>query len=552
MRIPVRWLCAGAALCLLASGARGAERSKYVEAVRQFADNILEHGRDVYGERHTPLLVDGLNVDTLEPVKWKSTSGREWVLSNLGNQQVLFRTLEGLSAITGDVKYRNLAMEATRYAYQHLNYGGLLYWGGHAAYDATGDRGVFSEDRGKSHELKEHFPYYELMWKADAERTKLLIESIWSGHVLDWAILDFNRHGTPKAPGLLWSHEYKGGPVFFWGKGLTFLNAGADLYYAAAVLSKLTGDQQPLTWAKRLAHRYVETRNPKTGIGGFQFSQTNAWCDDKGLIRGDRAQYQYGEFFPGKLVVEGTLFPCYGDAPGVNPQLCQMALGRMLGAEGTEFSKWAVEELLAWAKSAYRASDNTFIPMLTDGTSMEGFVVQKDGYFGPKGRVIRAGKARAQHFWAYAEATNHSSDPKLWEMARLIAKGNGFGDIGANENSAPALELKTSSAETAALFGFLTLHRRTGQGAYLDMARRIGDNILAQRFSRGYFLPSSKHLFARFDRAEPLALLHLAAALEGKPDAVPPFFGSGAFFAAAYADRGHQYDTSFIYGQTRR
>ena len=63
----------------------------YLAAVRQFADQVLAHGRDVYG-KPTPLFVDGLNVDTREPVKWKWADGKEWVLCNLANQQGLFRT----------------------------------------------------------------------------------------------------------------------------------------------------------------------------------------------------------------------------------------------------------------------------------------------------------------------------------------------------------------------------------------------------------------------------------------------------------------------------
>ena len=46
------------------------QSSKYLNAVREFADNVLKYGRDTYGPKHTPLFVDGLNVHTREPVKW--------------------------------------------------------------------------------------------------------------------------------------------------------------------------------------------------------------------------------------------------------------------------------------------------------------------------------------------------------------------------------------------------------------------------------------------------------------------------------------------------
>ena len=38
------------------------EDSKYLKAVREFADNVLKYGRDTYGPKHTPLFVDDLNI----------------------------------------------------------------------------------------------------------------------------------------------------------------------------------------------------------------------------------------------------------------------------------------------------------------------------------------------------------------------------------------------------------------------------------------------------------------------------------------------------------
>ena len=69
---------------------------RYLDATITFADNVLKHGRDTYGPKQTPLLVDGINMDTLEPPVWHY-QGQEWVMSNLASQQNLFRTLVGLS-----------------------------------------------------------------------------------------------------------------------------------------------------------------------------------------------------------------------------------------------------------------------------------------------------------------------------------------------------------------------------------------------------------------------------------------------------------------------
>lgn len=51
------------------------DSSKYLEAVREFADNVLKYGRDTYGPKHTPFFVDGLNIHTHEPVKWIAPRG---------------------------------------------------------------------------------------------------------------------------------------------------------------------------------------------------------------------------------------------------------------------------------------------------------------------------------------------------------------------------------------------------------------------------------------------------------------------------------------------
>ncbi len=69
------------------------------------------------------------------------------------------------------------------------------------------------------------------------------------------------------------------------------------------------------------------------------------------------------------------------------------------------------------------------------------------------------------------------------------------------------------------------------------MAQRIGDNILATRYQKNFFTLSKNHLYAKFDRLEPLALLHLAGAMLDKDQLVPIYNGGSGFFAAAYGDR---------------
>jgi len=49
---------------IFAGNSSADEDTKYLKAVREFADNVLKYGRDTYGPKHTPLFVDGLNIHT--------------------------------------------------------------------------------------------------------------------------------------------------------------------------------------------------------------------------------------------------------------------------------------------------------------------------------------------------------------------------------------------------------------------------------------------------------------------------------------------------------
>ena len=232
----------------LSTAAPAEAESPWLKVVREFGDEVLAKGRDRYGKKHTPLFVDGLNINTLEPVRWEFWNNR-WIISNQASQQNLFRTLTALSNLTGDPKYKNAAKEAIDYMFKnHRSANGLLYWGGHTFIDLASDTRAYGFDA-NSHELKNHFPFYDLMWEVDPAATKLYLQAVWNAHIIDWSTLDMNRHGSWSKPmGRLWRHTFTDPEPFFEGDGLTFINAGTDLIYAAAMLYHYTGDTAALTW----------------------------------------------------------------------------------------------------------------------------------------------------------------------------------------------------------------------------------------------------------------------------------------------------------------
>jgi hypothetical protein len=61
------------------------------------------------------------------------------------------------------------------------------------------------------------------------------------------------------------------------------------------------------------------------------------------------------------------------------------------------------------------------------------------------------------------------------------------------------------------------------------------------------FVEGKDYRFTRLDRHEPLALLHLAAAIRGQLGSVPECWPGEGFFACYYGDGGRQYDSDAIY-----
>jgi hypothetical protein len=291
-----------------------------------------------------------------------------------------------------------------------------------------------------------------------------------------------------------------------------------------------------------------ETRNPKTGISGYVYSQREH----------DGARIQFGDDFKGHLVLGGTLFPAYPEfrkrtieiVQQVRGWICELLLGDLLGTDGEEFHRWALEELVAWGKAAYRKEDNSFIPMLTDGTSLEGYVFKKGGYYGPKDMVIRAWPLGPIEFWAYGLAYRTSGVEYIWEMVRNIGQGSGFGDIGATPKDKPELDFGTDCSDPYALLAFLELYKKTGNSTFLEIAQRIGDNILSAKFYRGFFVPSKEHLYTRFDDPVHIALLHLHVAMKPEVVEVPRVWPSCAVFLCGYRNRLREFDIYSIYKLT--
>jgi pectate lyase len=516
-------------LAVFSTGSLYADQdSKYLDAVRTFADRVLQSGTDIYGPNTTPLFADGLNVKTLEPVKWKCR-GQTWVLSNFASQQPLLRTLDGLTSLTGQKKYRQAAEQATGYALQNLTTpNGLLYWGGHLAWDLEKEQPV--GQYADVHELKSHQPYYRIMWRVNASATRKLMESVWMGHILDWSRLDYNRHASVKKPiARNWNHQFKANievPFPIQSNNLSFVNVTPPLLHCSATLAILDKNTDVLNWTRRLAYRWQQGKDPKTGLCGGQLSYR----------KHDRAQDALGHVHPNineaKIVASYHQTSRYHNLPLAQMQAASalMEVGGKYAMIGHEFIFWASEDLKAYTKHSYDAKAGQFIALMTDGTPIR-WQESRSGYYVPASFVPR--KPDGFILWGYAMAFRLTSDEIHWQMARNILRQFNLGDIGRPDGIISAIKYNNDHNDWRTIYALLELHQATNDTKFLRLACSIADNLLKMQTRTGLF-PRSGRQWARTGDEIPLALLHLAAAIKGKGSLLPPPIFDGRFFHCEY------------------
>ena len=523
-----------------------------LDAVIEFANNVLKNGRDRYRADPTPLFADGINTFTGEHVRWR-TPGKAQVISDLACQQNLFRTLTALTNLTGDAKYKDAAKAAIKYHVDNLlDSSGLLQWGGHRFINMETLEPTGPDGKGLMHELKGTFPFYDLMYHVNPEATVKYVKAFWNAHVLDWDGFYVSRHGKYGLPVRdVWAHRMVDLPPFRESPGLSFINTGSDLIYAAGTVYRLTKDKRALDWAKYLAHQYVLARNPKTGLGAYQFTQpkkTQEPPDDTATSSwfGDRAKRQFGPEFGTVALEANVLFFSRhsGFLYGKNA-LMQIQLASELGDEVGDLLEWTHQGLISFAACAYVPETNMFKPMFTDGTDLSNYSLKRRGYFDREGPVLKQYPATSNFLLPYVRGFLATGDHALWKTARTMAKANGFGDLGSAPGKEVNVNLDTGSADARALFVLIDLYNTTSDSEYLKLGRVIGNNIVKTHFNRGYFTWGPTYINAQFDMIEPLALLALQAAIDGKADKVPCFIdGSG------YVDGGYEFPDGSVKGTT--
>lgn len=531
------------------------------DAVKTFADNIIKNAKDPYKGKKggkTPLFANGINIETGELAIWRNWEGtgdrayaemdtnKEFVFSNFATQQNFMRTLDGLTQITNNPSYKKSALDAAKYMLKNkVSKNGLIYWGGHSFIDLKSGMPTNPSGEFMQHELKFAYPYYELLYEANPAATSQFFESMWDAHVKNWNRFEISRHGLYKssAADYPWDNEKKDFPVRVATRALSFINGGSDIMLTGFMKYILDGDKKAYDWAKLLMGMYIKAKNPDTGLMVYQYNYYMMASGSEGY-EGDRAYMQMGqEFGPSVTEVDMTgpnFTPIYGDNP-----LMLLYVYDKLPQKDAEILSWCEDGLVAFQKNAYDYETKLISPILADGTDMTGYTTKRDGYYGKAGdRTFAKMRPNSTLFLSSLRTALRSNNETIWKFGRSIGEALGVGDIGESAGKNVKIDLNTQSVSNEMIFALCELYNETGVKQYLDCARKIGDNIMAKRYVKGYFVDDEGVYMARIDSIDALALLKLHATIIGVYDSVPEYYGGHGYLEGGYlGDDGKKYES---------
>jgi hypothetical protein len=296
------------------------------------------------------------------------------------------------------------------------------------------------------------------------------------------------------------------------------------------MLAVLDHDADALAWTRRLVYRWQQGRDPKTGLCGGQLSYRKE----------DRAQEALGHVHPtineAKIVASYHQTSRYHDLPLVQMQAAEglIAAGGKCAEVGRDLVRSALDDLQVYARVCYDAKSGKFLTFMTDGTPLK-WQEAKTGYYIPASFAPRGPDGTI--FWAYCRAYRLTGDKEHWRMVGELGRRLGLGDLGAPAAKEDSGKTDVTASDWRLIYGLLELADASGaddvRPRMLGLACRVADNLLKMQAPSGLF-PRRGRPWARTGDEVPLALAHLAAAIEGKRDRLPPPVFDARFFHCEY------------------
>lgn len=574
------------------------------DTVLSSVDKIFKNSADKY--RGTPLLADGINVRTNQHMTMDYVTDAKnlydtTVYSNLAFQSNFMRALYNISAVTGNNEYKNKVKEINQYfAENYFNTtSNLLQFAGHMYVDLyTGDV-IEAKGNKSTHELKDTYYFIDPLYETNPDIATKYLKGIFSTHFFDTSILLANRHGDTTDPyddnkyENIDAFDKKGSTGLTPSTNLPFRTSGNDFIDVLTTLYENTGDEKALTWADRILYRYTNPADPQTniridvyttGVGapGLGYLPPKWWElpnyeDYTGSGYGDRAYNQFADTLVEDGVIDesqrysvsdATLImwnidAIYGYGPLVEIRLAE-AFGKANKPEKRkEIITECVQSLAAYLRCAYIPESNKFKAILSNGTSLDGYIIKRNGYYGKSGTVIRPSSVNESVPYAASMLLSYQDEfPEYQEDYETILSflnnymtAVGIGQFG-KDKLGDKVVINGSHTSNNPVLLMLTCecYKATGNTAFLDLARSIGNNIVENKIYNGYFVDSKNTVYTSINNKYLYALTILDAAISNDFDNIPRITLCDPYYQSYVKDergRDKRYkDTEYYWPQT--
>jgi hypothetical protein len=174
----------------------------YLSLVKAYAEAMIEDGRDIYGEVHSPLFAAALDRQTMRIGEFPKIPGvrgidRCLTAANPMQDQNLYQIMYTLSDITGQQGYADEADKTLKYFFETCQSPntGLMAWGEHAWWDLKVDA-----MRGGMHDGPHEFLRPWVLWDRCHELTPDAVlkcaRGLWEHQIYDHETGEFSRHAS--------------------------------------------------------------------------------------------------------------------------------------------------------------------------------------------------------------------------------------------------------------------------------------------------------------------------------------------------------------------
>ena len=253
------------------------DAATYFHMAQAYADGMIEHGRDRYGDQHSPAFVATLDLRKLTMPPKTSDSTRHMYSTFFRAEDYstsvnpmyhidLYQLLEALTVLTDDPKYRQAGRKSIEWFFKNTQSPatGLMPWGEHLAWDLIDDKITVGTVRDGKLQVSDTHEFYGpwLHWKTTCEvapeAAQKFATGLWEHQIYDHENCDFSRHARYSKHGPRRGYEFARQAGFY-------LDTWASVYES-------TGHLQLLDAIKRFVTSWERRQNAKTGLLPFEGS----------------------------------------------------------------------------------------------------------------------------------------------------------------------------------------------------------------------------------------------------------------------------------------